>query len=635
MPPYLLIGLGGLLPLLGIGSRWWQGRMLTWLLCMASVLFALIAQWDWMHGFRWYAPAVVPGSVLFALGAASLATVVQRVLDPSGARWTIDEGWLTRRARGIRYGIYLVLLVSICAGLVYQGDWLLEQSKALATVGLKDTLHPLVIVVAVLGVLYTGLELTILALVRDPATSAHRWTLPGYATAIGLTLAAVPANALHTKQIASKPQTKPEHVLARVNYVDGVRDRLHIEERLRDLDVDQGAHLLWSDFEMYDIAGLIDVPLGHHKFERSFVHEYLFEEVRPHFAHVHGGWSTNSRIPTHPEWRNDYLEIPGYVANRTSMHIGNHIRRDTIVSDSWPHGPGPVAVDDNVVLHGLWVPSEPAAGRGLYLEVGVSARRRRKVEADDFRLLLFISNDRGDSHQWELPPGYDWLWPHEWKPQEIFVGKFDLTLPKELEPGRYDLGLIVIDSGGRIVQPQLDEDQLPDGVVIGGISPDHPARIARGEIRYQDALQILTKEGRAAAAVEDREAALALAAALRCDEAEQRWFLARKHRPTEEDWVEEHQATVRRALARCHAERSDTLESISDKVAALVRARELDHWEPTYRDRASALADDLHARGLEAREIGDWEAAYRLFADAVAVDRTRSWSRRYAEEARA
>jgi len=37
---------------------------------------------------------------------------------------------------------------------------------------------------------------------------------------------------------------------------------------------------------------------------------------------------------------------------------------------------------------------------------------------------------------------------------------------------------------------------------------------------------------------------------------------------------------------------------------------------------------------MEARARGDWEAAYRLFSDVLRVDATRSFARRYAEEAR-
>ena len=206
--PYLLVGLGLGLPALSFRSRGWQGRVLTWLLCVAAIYFALLAQWDWMKGFRWYAPAIVPSSVLFALGTSSLAAVMQR--------------FLTR--------------------------------------------------------------------------TSDRPGAVGYATAIAVVLLTIPGNVDHTYAIAKKPQTEPRDVRKRVNYVNGVRDRLQVDERFVDLDVDQGAHLYWSDFEMLDIAGLIDIPMAHHKFQRPFLQEYLFEERLPHFLHVHGNWADNSGI---------------------------------------------------------------------------------------------------------------------------------------------------------------------------------------------------------------------------------------------------------------------------------------------------------------------------------------------------
>ena len=549
VPPYVLIAAGVLLPLLGVGARGWPARLLVWLLCMAAVLFALIAQWDWMNGFRWYAPAVVPGALLFALGASDLASVVQRALSS-----TVD-----------------------------------------------------------------------------------RWTLPGYATLGLVTLAVLPANVAHTERIAAKPQTKPEHVHHRVKFVNRVRDRLHVEGRLVDLDVDQGAHLFWSDFEMLDIAGLIDVPLAQHKFERAFVEEYLFEEKRPHFAHVHGGWASNSRIPTHKQWRSDYLEIPGYPANRTQMHIGNHVRRDLItVTDpdrgigrpgAWPFS-DPVALEGPVRIHGVHVPSAPAVGRTVYVEVGLDAPKKRKVEDDDFRLLLTASNAAGALHVWELPPGYDWLWPHEWHEDEIFVGRFSLSLPEELVEGVYDLGLVVVDRDGQV------PDWVEGEARVGGTEAI-PARYMVGELQYPGTLRILSVADRAAEAKADRTAAHAAVEAGDCERAEEYWFLARKHRAGEDDWVDEHAPTMLRALSTCYAVRSDGLADDPDKVEALVRARELDHWNREYRRRGAALAADLHRRGLEARANEDWERAYRLFADAVDVDRRRSWSRRYAEEARA
>ncbi len=539
LAPWVL-GVSGLAAFgLSFGARHEDARRLTTGLVLAAVLFALIAQWDWMNGYRWYAPAVVPGALLFALGAESLARVVQRGLN--------------------------------------------LESAALA--------------------------------------------VPGLVTIVVVTLAAVPANVVHTLSIVAKPQTKPIHVKHRVTYVNGVRDTLHVDgERWIDLDVDQGAHLYWSDFEMLDTAGLIDVPFGHHKFERAFLREYLFEEKQPHFIHIHGGWAGSSGIPRFAEFRTRYVEIPGYVANRREFHIGNYVRRNLLFGPTWPPDDRvdvlgePVRTSSGVTVHGLRVPSEPAVGGRLYVELGLSVERgRKRKDESDFR--VWLTAERGaQQHVWELAPAYDWVFPHEWGEDEIFQGRYSLDLPDALTPGTYDLIVVVVAGDGSIAEPEVVDER---------------STFARGEIRYPGGLTILDASARAAARDADRDQALADAAAGRCDDAEHAWWLARRHSRDAWRWIRSQRSSVHRALATCFAEASDAHESDSAKVPDLVRAREWDHWAPEYRARAREVADGLMVRGYEARAAEDWERAYRAFADAVAVDRSRSWARRRAEEARA
>ncbi|MBX2797653.1 MAG: glycosyltransferase family 39 protein [Myxococcales bacterium] len=534
LPPYVLLALGVALPLFGLGTPRWYGRALAWWLCMAAVLFALIAQWDWMVGYRWFAPAVVPAAVLFALGAASLARIVSDMLDdPAGS-----SSWLRN-----------ITLLLLCVALL-------------------------------------------------------------------------PANVVHTQKVVASPQTSPQAVRKRVRYVDSVRDRLHVRERWRDLDVDQGAHLYWSDFEMIDIAGLVDVPLAHHKFEHRFLREYVFEQMRPHLVHLHGSWATNSRLLTFPEFRKDYLGIPGYPAGPKFFHPGHYVRRDLIVGPRYEGEPRRVALAGGVVLHGVTVQSEPAVAEQLTLELGLSSTKPRKTAADDVRLWMFLTNG-STQHLWELPPGYDWLPASEWKPHEVFEGTFTLTLPDHLTPGSYDLGLVFVAADGTILAPLHQEDAQETPVV------------AKGEVRLPAAVTLVTSEQRDLLAESDRRASLEASAEGRCDEAAAAWESARRHHAGDATWAMAEAPEVRGAMASCWARTSDTATTRQAQIAALVRARELDHWHPDYRSRARALADTLYAEGLTARAQEDWERAHRLFSDAVAVDRTRSWARRRAEEARA
>jgi hypothetical protein len=169
---------------------------------------------------------------------------------------------------------------------------------------------------------------------------------------------------------------------------------------------------------------------------------------------------------------------------------------------------------------------------------------------------------------------------------------------------------------------------------VGGVG-DVKARYATGEIRFPKALTVLSVDDRAKVAADVRLAALDAAAKGHCEEAEELWAKARHHRAGETDWIEEHLADVSRAFANCWAASSDTATDRDDKIRRLITAHDWDHWAPAYRSRATPVADELMAEGDRARAAEDWETAYEAYSQAVAVEPTRSWARRYAEEARA
>ncbi|MEQ1566771.1 MAG: hypothetical protein ABMA64_14105 [Myxococcota bacterium] len=451
------------------------------------------------------------------------------------------------------------------------------------------------------------------------------WGRVGSSVAVLLIAAQLPANVWQTWSVADAPDPAPSGIRPRVRHVEDLQERLHVEDPLVDLDVDQGAHLWWSDFEMMDIAGLVDLPLAHHKFEREFVREYMFQERRPHYAHVHGQWATNSKIPTHPEWRREYVEVPGYSVGKGSIHVGSFVRRDLMVQPSWPHAEPGVELERGIVVYPPVVPSEPATGKKMYVEVGLSSTAARKSAGDNFRVVLFAT-DGEHLATWDLPPGYDWLKPEKWSATEVFVGKFDLTVPAALPPGTYDLGVVVFGSDGApLARPPAD------GEVV---DPDPPRpSVARGEVVWPGRLTVLSVDDRAAAAQSDRADAFTRAAAGACEDAERSWWLARKHRPDDAAWAESHHDEVAAALANCWAVSADG-QPEDEQVRRMVAARTWDHWAAEYRARATPLADALYAQGMAAREAQDWETAYRRFSDAVEVDRSRAWARRYAEEAR-
>lgn len=547
LPPYVLVPVAAVLPLLSFGLERWALRAFVWWTCWAAVFFAVYSEGDWMKGYRWYAMATIPAAFLFAWGTDSFARFFDEVFRVSGRR---ERLW-----------------------------------TPLATA---------LVVLCVLGQL--------------------------------------PANVRQTWVVADAPDPSPRGIKPRIEYVKRVMERLHYREPVVDVDVDMGAHLVWTDWRMMDIAGLIDIPWAHHKFEKAFVREYLFEEMRPPYIHIHGGWATNARINSHPEFRRDYYEIPGFPAGDRQFHIGNYVRRDLLVRvGARPEDTG-VVLENGVVLYPPIVPAEPGAQRKMLVEIGVrnsQVAQHKKATDDEFRVLLFAARDGVVAKVWDVPPGWDWMPPRDWKPDEQFTGPFTLPVGK-LEPGRYDLGYVVTWEDGRVLAP-ADPAQVPPGVVVGGGAS--PAVFARGEVVFPDALTVLSIDDRAAAAREARRAALAAAEADACDGAEASWTKALQHRAGDKKWEAEVSAEVIGALAGCWARSSDGRER-PEQIRRLMRSRRWDFEHPDFVARAGPLAATLEAEGHAALLAQDWETAFRLCTDAVELDGTRSFARRYAEEAR-
>jgi hypothetical protein len=135
---------------------------------------------------------------------------------------------------------------------------------------------------------------------------------------------------------------------------------MHLEQATG-MDVDMGAHMWWSGWDLIDMAGLVDVPIAHHNYEKPFMREYIFQERRPELPHVHGAWAKQTKIPQHSEWKRDFIEIPGFPAGPKALHIGNHVRRDLLMVTDLPTWAEDPATFGPVTLY--YVPRESAVCR--------------------------------------------------------------------------------------------------------------------------------------------------------------------------------------------------------------------------------------------------------------------------------
>jgi hypothetical protein len=473
-------------------------------------------------------------------------------------------------------------------------------------------------------------------------TEERGWSTPGWLTATVLVLAVMPGFYLHSEWFFKKRETGPFSVQERAEYTASLEERMFLEGRIRNLDVDMGAHTYWSEHLMVDMAGLVDVTIAHHDYsQRAVTKEYVFEEMRPEIAHVHGGWATTSKIPTFAEWKSGYIEVPGFPASKTTYHMGNHVRRDLLMKEAWKGG-GERRVNfaDGVTLSGFKVPSpEISQGKAMFIEVGFEYRKVR--DRQNFRVMAFLSNDKGAVFTFDVPMGYDWLPPDEWKVDEVFVGRFAPLVHRSLEPGMYDLGFVVFGADGVVIPAgqSVDEEgvpvegEVPEDAVVGGRDGE-PARVAVGEVRFPSVLKIGEAGLGEKAAKADRDRALELAAEDRCVDAETAWRMAWRHVPKATSWHVEQGAEVREALSDCWVRKALADASPHDAAVKLDTARYWAYRNPELWAAADQIGQVLYAEGELAREGKDWEAAYKAFSNAVKANPSLSWARRYAEEAR-
>lgn len=251
-----------------------------------------------------------------------------------------------------------------------------------------------------------------------------------------------------SRDFAMNPETSVRDIQRRVDFMRYVQRRLDLDD-VTLLDVDMGAHLYSSGWDIVDIAGLVDVPIAHHRsYDKPFIREYLFTERRPDFAHVHSNWARTSKIPQHPEWKAQYLEVPGYPIGNRKLHVGNHIRKDHLVIDQRlepdrvPDAARSIDFEDGVRLRDWALPAPiVAAGGLLFLDTTWQAASRDS----GLRVLVVLDDGNGHRATAALAPGFDWYTADAWRTRELVRGPFRVPIPDDLPAGKYQIGLVVVD----------------------------------------------------------------------------------------------------------------------------------------------------------------------------------------------
>ena len=603
-----------------------------------------IGQWFGPHGGALWLPIMVMGLTTYAkrmrwlgLGLVALLGVLIGTEGPAslnaGPAWfeTLDKHWVHARVwtlalcvpvlwfaalRSSAWRSRGVLWLNAAAGIFFVvyvgGDWM----KAHRWFNLFSV--PLTAVLAV-GVA----ELVLFVAGSKPVVWFRSWTdawatlrsRGGLASLLLIaSLGTWVSNEIRlTLEFSMSPETTVRDIHRRVKYMKGVQKRLDVEH-ITLLDVDMGAHMFFTDWQIVDIAGLVDVPMARHSdFNKKFLREYLFKERLPDFAHVHGGWARASRINKLKEFKDRYIEIPGYPIGKRKNHIGNHINKALFVQSA--NTEEAIAVfDSGVELVTMKAPAPLVQpGSRLFVETNWRAPYRKS----NFRVLIRLTADDGTTSVSAFAPGYDWYPPKEWKKTETVNGKFNVSVPKSFPMGGATLSVMLLD------------EKTGASVGLKGQEGDVFTPFM-SDIR----VTIGTNSAVGAAAEEDRLAAVKNSKTDRCERVWPTWKNAQRHGPFRKDWIAEHDQSIRDALARCYVERAIVAERPRAKHKALMEALKWNHRLDEVLEQTRPLAEALEERGDAKWAAGDLNEAYRAFRSSIELDPRRSWARRKAEDVR-
>ncbi len=589
-----------------LGARRWRGRVAVALV----VAIALLVLWDGRAPFLdgWDAWAVVRRkwttvrvSGLYA-GAALLPLLALR-----------REGW---RALWMTWALFTAaVFFTIYSG----GDWM-DGFRWASLWAVPQAI--------LLGLGLTAILDRFAVLQRRPVRR-----LPRIRTvlAVLLVVALVLPNAWGTADFVAHPETSVRDVYRRVQYMQMVQKRLHID-RITLLDVDMGAHLWYSGWRIGDVAGLVDVPMGHHQtFPREFVREYVFSELEPDFLHAHGNWARRHKILNFQEYKDGYFEIPGYPTGGRAYHMGNHVARRHFTVPAYEGPPGrETRFEGGITLAGWEIPSpEVPRGATFHLRSWWTAVEREA----GFRILVFLVKPDGRlATVREVSPGYDWLLPTEWTPTEVAITRHDVDLPESLGPGTYRVGLLLLDeASGEVIASQPPDAPTPE---VDPPAPIPTPLLGAGEVLLDGLVQIVPREVATEAAEADLQAALEAARAGRCGDAVAARQRATLHLPRNTAFDARSRDTVFPAVARCYADLAAHASDLYEQSRLVALGLRWDPVSPELRAVGRPLGRRLMAEGDRFRAAREWQSAWQTYTAAVAADPRLSWARRRAEEAR-
>jgi len=585
--------LGWFLPLLAIGMNGFQKGWRRWLIGMSTVGIVFLILWDghWKGAPEFWGDISKKWVELRVVSILLLALVV-------GLTSLLRTGW---RARSV---LWLCGCSSVFFVLYSGGDWMKAHRWF-------HTVEVFMLPVLLIG----GVEFVRAIPSKVWTVGSRTLSLPHSVAGLFLILFSI-SEIQESVKFLSSPETTVADVHRRVRYMQWVQRRLDVDH-VTLFDVDMGAHMMYSGWDIVDTAGLVDVPIARHSdYNRKFIREYVLKERKPEFAHSHGGWARTSKVQKNSEWKRDYLEISGYPVSKRKLHIGNHVRRDLFIHpkknsdkiEGW-------AFKKDVRLSSVEVPSPHVApGGALFIEQRWSVSATR---LDDVLAIFALVKDGVVETTGAFQPGYRWYDMPEWDTDEVVVGKFPMPIPKDITAGSYELWLTVLDQAtGEVL---VDEDGM---IVQDGLQ----------WIQLDEWIQVDDQAIESAKKV--RQASLKSASNGQCIEAWSLWKTATHHVHRNRRWRTVFESEHKHAVATCFLGRAKTESDPLKQQDLLLLVRKWDHNVAGLLELTEPIAEDLDTEGQQRMASEEWGLAYEAFAMSMALDPTRSHTRKRAEEAR-
>jgi len=404
----------------------------------------------------------------------------------------------------------------------------------------------------------------------------------------------------------------PMTTRTRVREFNKMARTLHLDRPWVAVDHAMGGQMWFAPptGRVIDWYGLTDVASALARSTHGFDEDYLLKPPTFDLAHIEKGLR-KSKL-----YNSLYVEVP----RARGRNKDNWVARSLLSASAWPDdGPDDgggldraVQFDKGHQLVGFTVRSpEVYPAGGAYLELGLSRTRTKKAKRN-FTVQVKLSGPATATI--EISPGYKRLYPPaKWPPDQVFIGRYDLALPDDLPTGTYDMGFTLVDKAGRVEIP-----------VTGP-----------GEVTFPSVLQVVSEQDARAHAQADWQRAIQAAKGLDCETADRAWKDALEHLPLDDDWERTLHKRAAGPLANCWAARASNESDLSVAVEDLRRARRWDVRSPPAAAVGATLADAHWDEAMAARAAGDPRRSLDLFEAIVHADPTRSWARRYAEDARA